>query len=78
MNTLNEDFFVIRIQAQFPDSDVVAMDMTGGGDHWEVRVASSAFKELSRIQRHQAIMGLFNDELKSGLLHALSIKTIEK
>ncbi len=75
---LNEDYIEKKIQERFPDSDVVAMDLTGGGDHWEVRVAAREFKDLNRVQRHQAIMSVFDTELKSGELHALSIKTIEK
>ena len=67
-----------RIKQNFPDADVLAMDLTGTKNHWEVRVASEQFKDQSRIKQHQSIMSLFNAELASGEVHALSIKTITK
>ena len=67
-----------RLKSAFPDGHILVMDLTGGGDHWEVRVSSSRFNGLSRIQRHQEVMKLFDAELKSGELHALSIKTLEQ
>ncbi len=67
-----------KIQEALPHCDVVVMDLTGSGDHWEVRVASHQFAGLSRIKQHQLIMDLFSPELKSGELHALAIKTIIK
>ena len=67
-----------KLKTSHPDWDVVAMDMTGTQDHWEVRVAASEFKDLSRIKQHQAIMKVFDEELKSGEIHALSIKTLTK
>ncbi|MBT4763028.1 MAG: BolA/IbaG family iron-sulfur metabolism protein [Bdellovibrionaceae bacterium] len=75
---MTQEYIEDKIQKSFPGSDVVAMDLTGGGDHWEVRVAAKEFKDMNRIKRHQAIMSVFDVELKSGELHALSIKTIEK
>ena len=75
---MKEEYLETKIQERFPDCDVVAMDLTGGGDHWEVRIASKEFKEMSRVQRHQAVMAVFDAELKSGELHALSIKTLDK
>ncbi len=67
-----------RLKEGFPDADVMAIDLTGTSDHWEVRIASSAFKGMSRIQQHKAVMGLFEKELNSGQVHALSIKAIVK
>ncbi|MDC0980227.1 BolA/IbaG family iron-sulfur metabolism protein, partial [Bdellovibrionales bacterium] len=63
---------------RFADGDAVAFDLTGAGNHFEVRVATSEFKDMSRIQQHQTIMGLFKKELDSGEIHALGIKTITK
>ena len=67
-----------RLQQAFPDADLVVTDLTGTQDHWEVRVASGVFKDMTRIKRHQAIMAVFDAELKSGEVHALSIKTLDK
>ncbi len=61
-----------------PDSDIQVFDLTGTSDHWEVAVKSSAFSGLSRIEQHQHVMKAFAPELKTGEVHALSIKTAIK
>lgn len=58
-----------------PEADIQVFDLTGTSDHWEVAVKSSAFKGLSRIEQHQHVMKAFAPELKTGEVHALSIKT---
>lgn len=67
-----------RIRDAFPDCDVVVTDLTGTQDHWEVRIATQALQGLSRIQKHQKVMGVFDAELKTGEVHALTIKTFDK
>lgn len=64
-----------RLQQTYPDGVVEVVDLTGTHDHYEVMVESSAFKGLSRIQQHQHVMAAFGPELKTGEVHALSIKT---
>jgi len=68
-----------RLQEYYPDSDpnseIQVFDLTGTADHWEVAVKSSSFKGLSRIEQHQHVMKAFAPELKTGEVHALSIKT---
>ena len=71
-----------RLVAAYPDantdSEIQVHDLTGTSDHWEVEVKSSAFKGLSRIEQHQHVMKVFAPELKTGEVHALSIKTTIK
>ncbi|MCB0369751.1 MAG: BolA/IbaG family iron-sulfur metabolism protein [Bdellovibrionales bacterium] len=43
--------------------------------HFEVYIESSSFQGLSRVEQHQQVMQVFDQELKSGELHALAIKT---
>ncbi len=64
-----------RLEAQFPNDKVDVMDLTGGQDHYEVYVKSAQFEGLSRIERHQKVMEIFSEELKTGEVHALSIRT---
>jgi stress-induced morphogen len=68
-----------RLIEAYPDADAVkdiqVFDLTGTSDHWEVAVHSSAFKGLTRIEQHQHVMKAFAAELKTGEVHALSIKT---
>jgi len=64
-----------RLTQAYPDGTVEVVDLTGTHDHYEVLVESKAFNGLSRIQQHQHVMGVFGPELKTGEVHALSIKT---
>lgn len=64
-----------RLTAAYPDAHVEVFDLNGQGSYWEVTIESSAFKGLNRVQQHQAVMGVFAPELKTGEVHALSIKT---
>lgn len=64
-----------RLEENYPESKIEVFDLTGTQDHWEVYVESSRFAGLSRIQQHQQVMGCFGPELKTGEVHALSIKT---
>jgi stress-induced morphogen len=70
-----KETLVNRLKQDFPDAELEIFDLTGGGDHWEVKIKSQRFKGLSRIQQHQLVMASFQEELKSGELHALALKT---
>lgn len=50
-----------------------AMDGTGE-THFRVRVVSSAFDGMSRVQRHRALNELLADELAPGRVHALALE----
>ena len=67
-----------KLKEKYPDCDVVVVDLTGTQDHYEVRIASEAFNQMNRIQRHRAIMEVFDPELKTGEVHALTIKALPK
>jgi len=67
-----------RLKAHFPDGDIHVHDLTGTQDHYEVRVISKAFKGQSRIECQRQVMAAFAAELKSGEVHALTIKTVLK
>ena len=67
-----------RLEQAYPDGAVEVFDMTGTHDHYQVQVESSAFKGLSRIQQQRHVMAVFEAELKTGEVHALTIKTITK
>lgn len=67
-----------RLEQTYPESHVDVTDLTGTHDHYSVYIASAQFKGMSRIQRHKHVMSAFDEELKSGEVHALTIKTDEK
>ena len=64
-----------RLKSAYPDGTIEVIDLTGTEDHYQVSIKSNAFQGLSRIQAHQAVMRVFAQELKSGEVHALTIKT---
>lgn len=66
-----------RIRKAYPDAQVAVFDSRGSGDYFEIRISSAEINKLSRVQRHQTILKLFDQEFKSGELHALSVKPIE-
>jgi stress-induced morphogen len=59
----------------FPDAKLEITDLSGNGSKVQLEIQSSEFKGLSRIQQHQKVMAIFQSELKSGDLHALTLKT---
>jgi len=63
------------IQKNFPQAELAVVDLTGQQNHFEVRMNNSAFEgELTRVDKHKKIMSLFDEQLKSGEVHALAIK----
>lgn len=64
-----------RLEGCYPNAEIEVFDLTGTHDHYEVMVVSDAFAGMSRIQQHQHVMSCFGPELKTGEVHALSIKT---
>lgn len=64
-----------RLEKAYPGGTIEVTDLTGTHDHYEVSIESSAFAGLNRVQQHQHVMAVFGPELKTGEVHALSIKT---
>jgi stress-induced morphogen len=64
-----------RLESAFPNGQVEVRDLTGTEDHYEVLVQSSTFTGLTRMQQHQKVMEALRAELKTGEVHALSIRT---
>lgn len=63
------------IQGSLPDAEVEVEDLTGGGDHLQVKVVSAAFEGLSRIRQHQLVYEALRSELASEAIHALALQT---
>lgn len=72
---MTEQEMKARLVGAYPDGNIEVVDLTGTQDHWEVFVESTKFAGLNRIQQHQHVMAVFGPELKTGEVHALSIKT---
>lgn len=48
----------------------------GDGYHYQLTVVSDAFEGKSRVARQQWVYAQLKDEITSGKLHALSMKTM--
>jgi stress-induced morphogen len=60
----------------FPDaSELSVEDRTGGGDHFQVTVASPRFEGLSLLDQHRLVNEALAEPLRDGTIHELRIKT---
>ena len=65
------DEIVQRVHSLYPDAVVEA---TGADCSFEISVISDAFVGCNTLQRQKPILALFKEDIRSGALHALSIK----
>ena len=63
------------IQAALPDAQVQLQDLTGGGDHFQATIVSSAFEGKGLVQQHQLVYSALRQAMSSEAIHALSLKT---
>jgi stress-induced morphogen len=60
----------------FPDAtELSVVDRTGGGDHFQVTVASPRFEGLSLVDQHRLVYDALADPLGDGTIHELRITT---
>ncbi|MCB0393063.1 MAG: BolA/IbaG family iron-sulfur metabolism protein [Bdellovibrionales bacterium] len=72
---MTADQMKLRLETAFNGARVAVFDLTGTQDHYQVVIDSNQLNGLRRIQQHQAVMKVFDEELKSGEIHALTIST---
>jgi stress-induced morphogen len=63
------------LEAAFPGDQVSVEDRTGGGDHFQVTVASARFDGLSLVEQHRLVHDALATPLADGTIHELRIKT---
>ena len=64
------------LQDAFPDATELRVeDRTGGGDHFQVTVASPRFEALSLLDQHRLVNEALAAPLGDGTIHELRIKT---
>ena len=62
------------LQSHYPRALIEVQADGKKGDHWKIKMRCPSFKNKSRLQIHQEIMGLFKESLTNGNIHALSIE----
>ena len=64
------------LRVAFPDAtELEVVDRTGGGDHFQVVVASPRFAGLSLIEQHRLVYDALAHPLADGTIHELRIST---
>jgi stress-induced morphogen len=58
-----------------PVSVIETQDLTGGGDHWQVIIVSSAFEGKGLVEQHRLVNEALKSELGDQRIHALALKT---
>ena len=66
-----------RIKTADPEAVCQAQDTYGNGYHFNIVVQSPRFCGQTTLNQQKSILNLFQPELRSGALHAVSIKTHE-
>ena len=64
------------LQDAFPDATELSVeDRTGGGDHFQVTVATPRFEGLPLLEQHRLVNDALAEPLRDGTIHELRIKT---
>jgi stress-induced morphogen len=64
------------LEDAFPDaSELRVEDRTGGGDHFQVTIASTRFDGLPLLDQHRLVNEALAEPLRDGTIHELRIKT---
>ena len=64
------------LQQAFPDAtELTVEDRTGGGDHFQVVVASPRFDGLPLLEQHRLVNEALAAPLADGTIHELRIQT---
>jgi stress-induced morphogen len=64
------------LQEAFPDAtELLVDDRTGGGDHFQVTIASPRFNGLPLLDQHRLVNEALAEPLRDGTIHELRIKT---
>jgi stress-induced morphogen len=64
------------LREAFPDaSELRVDDRTGGGDHFQVTVATPRFDGMPLLDQHRLVNQALAEPLRDGTIHELRIKT---
>ena len=64
------------LERAFPDAtELQVVDRTGGGDHFQVIVASPSFDGLTLVEQHKRVYDALAAPFADGSIHELRIST---
>lgn len=56
--------------------EVVHVNVTGDGYHYNLTVVSKAFQNKNQVARSQWVYAILNDYISTGRMHAVSMQTL--
>jgi acid stress-induced BolA-like protein IbaG/YrbA len=62
-----------EIEAGLPEATV---EVVGDGRHFQALIVSPAFEGKNPLQRHRMVYALLQEQIRSDILHALSMRTL--
>ena len=66
----------VLLERAFPDATELRVeDRTGGGDHFQVTVATPRFNGIPLLDQHRLVNEALAEPLRDGTIHELRIKT---
>ncbi|MEJ2610126.1 MAG: BolA family transcriptional regulator [Candidatus Thiodiazotropha sp.] len=68
---MKETDIIERVRTLYPDAII---DVAGEECSFELYIISDAFAGQNTLQRQKPILALFKEDIRSGAMHALSIK----
>jgi stress-induced morphogen len=64
------------LESAFPDATELRVeDRTGGGDHFQVTIATPRFNGIPLLDQHRLVNEALAEPLRDGTIHELRIKT---
>jgi len=64
------------LKRAFPDAtELEVNDRTGGGDHFQIVVATPSFQGLTLVEQHRRVYEALATPLADGTIHELRIRT---
>lgn len=71
---LSADIIKEKLVQDFPNSDIELQDLTGGGDHWDLKIRSPLFKDKTMVEQHQMVYKSLGAWMRKEI-HALKLHT---
>ena len=76
MTAMSAEPLQALLERAFPEAtELSVVDRTGGGDHFQVTVASARFDGLPLLEQHRLVNDALAGPLADGTIHELRIKT---
>lgn len=70
---MNSDQLAMLLQAAFPQAEV---HVTGQAGKFDLRIVDAQFEGLRPVARQQAVYAPINEQIASGVVHAVTIRAM--